>query len=336
MLRLLTWLVMGYMLVAFGWWSILLFSQNSGTFETEVEHLRFLKVAEGEYHDEETFLQSEEYLTLYDEYMDRQWMIFGEATFFVISLIIAIYFINQGYNQLVESSQQQRNFLLSITHELKSPLASIRLSLETMDKRDLSSEKIKDIAQDAIKETDRLHNLVNNLLMAAKLESNYEPAYESINAKTFIREKYQDIENRLPGATVNLNFPEQKIKADIDPTGLTSLFNNLVENSYKYSEDDKVIDITVKDKDDNWQLIIADNGMGIDKKEKFKVTKKFYRVGSENTRRTKGTGLGLYIIDTVIKEHHGEIIITDNNPKGTKFIITLPKIQSHAHTTRRR
>lgn len=336
MLRLLTWIVIAYMLVAFGWWSILLFTKNSDAFEAKTEQLRIVKAAEGNYVDETTFRNSEEYQRLYDEYMSQQWMIFGEATFFVISLIIAIYFINSGYNQLVESSQQQRNFLLSITHELKSPLASIRLGLETMDKRKLEHSKVQEIARDAIKETDRLHNLVNNLLMAAKLESNYEPAYENTDVRTFLREKYQAIENRISQATVNFDMPDHPLEADIDPTGMTSLFNNLVENAYKYSEDKVRIDIIARDKDENWQLIIADQGIGIDKKEKLKVTKKFYRVGSEDTRRTKGTGLGLYIIETVVKAHHGAIEIEDNEPQGSRFIITIPKTQSHAHTSRRR
>ncbi len=335
MLRLLTWLVIGYMLLIFGWWSILLFTKNSDAFEANVEQLRIVMAAQGMYSDEASFQKSTAYIKLHDEYMDQQWMIFGEGTFFVISLIIAIYFINNGYNQLVESSQQQRNFLLSITHELKSPIASIRLSLETIARRKLSPENIQDISEDAIRETDRLHNLVKNLLMAAKLESNYKPAFESLDIKTFVREKYQDIENRLPDAVVHFHLPEGKIKADIDPSGMTSLFNNLVENAYKYSGEEKIIDISIKDLDENWQLIVADQGLGVDKKEKLKITQKFYRIGSEDTRRTKGTGLGLYIVDTVVKEHHGLIEIVNNEPQGTKFIITLPKIQAHAYSTRR-
>lgn len=335
-LRLFTWVVMGYMLMAISWWTILLFSKNSESLDARLNELRIEQVSEGVYIDEETFKSSDEYKTIHESYMTQQWMIFGEATFLIISMIMAIYFINKGYNQLIDSSQQQRNFLLSITHELKSPLASIRLSLETMDRRQLSHENIKEISQDAIRETDRLHNLVNNILIAARLESNYKPAYEAMDIKTFIREKYQDIENRLPNTEVILNFPPGELKADIDPMGITALFNNLVENAYKYSGDNKIIDITVLDEGDSWGLVVADQGIGISRREKSRVTKKFYRVGSEDTRRTKGTGLGLYIVDTVVKEHLGEIEIEDNQPQGTKFIISLPKIQAHAFTSRRR
>src|SRR5690554_4689711 len=111
-LRVFTWIVMGYMLLAISWWTILLFSKTSATFDVTLEQARMELASDGNYIDEPTFLESDLYKSLHDDYMAQQWMVFREATFLIICLIIAIIFISKGYNQLIESSDQQRNFLL--------------------------------------------------------------------------------------------------------------------------------------------------------------------------------------------------------------------------------
>ena len=105
---------------------------------------------------------------------------------------------------------------------------------------------------------------------------------------------------------------------------MTSVALNLLENAVKYGDQSPNIDTQISQKNGSIFCEISDNGIGISDKEKKHIFKKFYRVGSEETRTTKGTGLGLYIVKEIVKAHGGEIRVEDNFPKGTRFKITLP------------
>ena len=144
-LRLLSYIVIAYMMMAFAWWSILLFTKNRDAFRAKRDLFRIGMIADGTVKNDQEFLATDVYKNLSKQYQRQEWMILGEATFFVISLVIGVWLINRGYNKEVNAAQQRRNFLLSITHELKSPIASIRLVLETFMKRKLSPEQVGQI-----------------------------------------------------------------------------------------------------------------------------------------------------------------------------------------------
>ncbi|MEL7220641.1 MAG: histidine kinase dimerization/phospho-acceptor domain-containing protein, partial [Bacteroidota bacterium] len=139
-LRLLTYFIMGYMLLAFVWWSVLLIAKNKDAFLAKSELLQIGLAAEGLIKSPEEYFRSDRYEILFKDYKRQENMIMGEALFLSISLLIGIYLVYRGYRREVAVSQQQSNFLLSITHELKSPLAGIRLALETILKR---SDRLK-------------------------------------------------------------------------------------------------------------------------------------------------------------------------------------------------
>jgi two-component system, OmpR family, phosphate regulon sensor histidine kinase PhoR len=106
---------------------------------------------------------------------------------------------------------------------------------------------------------------------------------------------------------------------------MVSIFTNLFENSIKYSELTPSIEVWTQEGPKEWIVKVADKGIGITDPEKPKVFDKFYRTGNEDTRKTKGTGLGLYIVHKIVKAHHGDIKISDNTGRGTIFTITFPK-----------
>ncbi|MFQ5486260.1 MAG: hypothetical protein ACE5DO_13125, partial [Desulfobacterales bacterium] len=126
------------MFLAFTWWAVLLFANNRATFSAKSDLLKMNMMANGRIKNEVEFEQTKTYKNLKRKYISQERMIFGEALVFVVTLFAGLWFINKSYHREVVSSLQRRNFLLSITHELKSPIASIRLILETMVKRDLS------------------------------------------------------------------------------------------------------------------------------------------------------------------------------------------------------
>jgi signal transduction histidine kinase len=324
-LRLLSYLVIAYMMLAFGWWSILLFKKNEDAFLAKAEYLKLVMAAEGRVQNVSEFQQSGEYIQLAAKYKRQEWMIFGEASVFILSLVIGIYLINRAYHREVQVAENRRNFLLSITHELKSPLASILLVLETFLKRDLKREQSIQLTEGALQETERLNNLVNNLLLAARVETAYQLHKEEIDLQRHIALWQEQIE--IKSADVIFHFSNPTKESFIimaDKEGLHSIGLNLLENAIKYSPNRAEITLSLKHQKQGVLLSFADKGYGIPDKEKKRIFERFYRVGSEDTRKTKGTGLGLYIVAQMVKTHHGKIQVKDNPDGGTIFEVWLP------------
>ena len=130
-------------------------------------------------------------------------------------------------------------------------------------------------------------------------------------------------------------FPTINFRKEISPNiemvegdkmGLVSIVTNLIENAVKYNqkENPKIV-VNLNFEKNNIKFEVADNGIGISDKEKKNIFERFYRVGNEDTRRTKGTGLGLYIVRQIVKAHQGKIQVVDNQPVGTRFIVNFPK-----------
>ncbi len=320
-----TYLVIAYMLLAFLWWTTLLYIKNKDAFEAKTELLRLGMAAEKIVQTDEEFKRHPKFEVLKKQYDRQERMIAYEAVVFIASLIFGIIMIRRGYIQQVEAAKQSRNFLLSITHELKSPLASIRLTLETFLKRELFRSQTVHLSNNALKETDRLTSLVNDLLLAARVENAYQPNPEEIDARQIVIESVSQISDRNPKVHFEFDTQDSPIPMMGDKYGLLSVVQNLIENGIKYSQDEPKISIMLTHDADKIYLNIADQGIGIPDIEKKKIFEKFYRVGSEDTRETKGTGLGLYIVYEIIRLHKGKVDVIDNIPKGTVFKITLPK-----------
>jgi signal transduction histidine kinase len=325
-LRLLSYGVIAYMMLALGWWSVLLFAKNRDAFRAKEEHLRLVMTATGEIRlgDSQAFYQSSDYLKLSKQYKQQEYMILGEAIVFGMSLAIGVWLINRGYNKEVLAAQQRRNFLLSITHELKSPIASIRLVLETFQRRSLPQEKAEKLLRNAVTEADRLNTLVNDLLLSAKLETAYQPHMESLDLAQLLEDILEQLEPKYPKAVFTYNKMSAISKIEGDKLGLTSVMINLLENAVKYSPGEPQIEARLLQEGNLITLEVADQGYGISDKEKGRIFDKFYRIGNEDTRTTKGTGLGLYIVQQIVKAHQGEIQVLDNQPKGTVFRVELP------------
>lgn len=257
---------------------------------------------------------------------DRKEMIIGEGIFFMIIFVVFAFRLKGAFVRDFKLQQQQRNFLLAVTHELKSPLASIKLYLQTMVKRTLSKEQQDQFISNSLKDIERLDYLVENVLIATKLES-VRPQFpkEELNLSELIESVSQQLQiNACTSQTIQTTVePEIWIKAD--RFALTNAVTNLIENAIKYSPANEAIEVRLwSDADkDTIQFSVADQGVGIAAAEKKRIFNKFYRVGQEGTRKTKGTGLGLYIVRTVLEMHDAQIKVKDNMPKGSIFEVTF-------------
>ncbi len=323
-LRILTYLVIAYMLVAFAWWTKLLFLKNQDAFNSKRDFMELVMFVEKKIQNKQELYTTPEYIQLSDKYKRQEWMILGEAIIFVLSIVIGIWLINRGYNRIIETTRQSRNFLLSISHELKSPLSSIKLTLETFIKRDLDREKTLKLASNALLETERLNELVDNLLLASKLETAYKPVYEKFDLVELIGGLQKRLALKYPESQLQFQPQESKLDIIADKFGLTLVVVNLIENAKKYSFGPAQIDIKLYKLQDGIRLEVGDQGVGIDDKNKKKVFNRFYRIGDEETRKTKGTGLGLFIVKQIVTTSKGEIKVLDNSPKGTIIDIFLP------------
>ncbi len=247
------------------------------------------------------------------------WIAEGIA-FFVILMLGIVYVITSN-KKVMATEKQQRNFLLSITHEFKTPIASIKLYLQTMQKRILSKEQIEKMIENSLKDIERLNELSENVLVATKIESSgYQYIFDNINLSEMVSEEVDKYRHTKEGNYIINEHIEPGIMFMGDRFTLMLVVSNLIENACKYSEPNSTVTITLT-KDGTTKLRVFDQGIGISDKEKELVFNKFYRVGNENTRRTKGTGLGLYIVKEVSKKHNAKVKIADNKPKGAIFEI---------------
>lgn len=327
--RLLTWFIIGYLLLAFAWWSVLLYTKNKDAFEAKAELLRIGMAAENLYGSEALFRRTPQFRALQKKYQRQEYMILGEASLFIASLVIGIWLMNRGYLKELQLVQQQRNFLLSITHELKSPLAGIRLVLDTFRRRQLTPDQVQLLAGNGLKDTERLNVLVNNLLLAARIEDSYQVTREPVSLNELARQAAEEVRIRHKDAAIQVEA-EPDIWIEADRQGIHIVLINLIENAVKYSPGQARIDLHISRSQGDGQarIEITDHGLGIPDKEKEKVFLKFYRIGSEDTRSTKGTGLGLYIVKGILDAHKADIALADNKPAGTRFTITFPKLKT--------
>ncbi|HEY1008904.1 MAG: sensor histidine kinase [Daejeonella sp.] len=247
-------------------------------------------------------------------------MVVGEAAVFLFIVLVGAYYMHKALTKERKLHQQQKNFLLSVTHELKSPLASIKLYLQTILKRDLERDKQKSFITNSLKDIERLDDLVENMLIASQIESNsYSFPKEQFNFSELV----STVADRLQVHTCSSQIIMPKIEEGIiikgDKFALTSMVTNLIENAVKYSPPCAEVHVKLYRNNSNIHFITSDSGIGINDQEKTRIFDKFYRVGSEDTRKTKGTGLGLFIVKQVLDKHHATIKVKNNHPSGTVF-----------------
>ena len=255
----------------------------------------------------------------------RMPMIMGEGAVFLFLLGIGAYFLHASIKKEDVLKENQQNFLLSVTHELKSPLAAIKLSLQTIEKRELEKEQRDGLIRNSLKDVERLDDLVENMLLATKLESKtYSFPKEVFDFSDLVTKITDRLQVHSCGCQQMIDAKiESGVMIDGDKFALSSVVTNLVENAIKYSGKCAEITVELCQNDGKPKLVVADNGLGIPDHEKMHIFDKFYRVGDENVRKSKGTGLGLFIVKEVLQKHDADISVKDNVPHGAVFEVTF-------------
>lgn len=307
-----------YVLIQFSWWSYLLVDLNTEIYQQKIDVLKNLSPQRELYLQQEAVLEKE---------MHKRWlMVAGEGFVFLLLLIAGLIFIRQSFTKELQLSRQQKNFMMSVTHEFKSPLAAIKLSLQTLLRRKVDEHTQKQIIKRAVFETDRINALVENILMATRIESiNLEFNMSEFNLSEAINSLTQSGEFSLANGKKLDTHIEENIYLTGDALAISSLFMNLLENADKYSPENSVITVRLSQTEKEIFLSVEDQGIGIPLNERRKIFEKFYRIGAEETRKTKGTGLGLYIARFIALKHKAIVSVSDNQPKGSIFKINFPR-----------
>ncbi len=251
-------------------------------------------------------------------------MIISEGMVFFLILILGLWKIRSSIRKEIKFSQRQNNFLLSVTHELKTPLAANKLYLQTVVKRDLDSTKRNELIEKAIIENQRLEAMIDNILNASRLENQVMKLHKEVfNLTDLLKGIANRFNKSLQVDLIQVSLAEN-IEIEADFFMLETTINNLIENSLKYAGNQKKILLYLqKSKEDRLIFGVKDEGPGVVLEFQNEIFKKFVRSGNEETRSQKGTGLGLFIASEFIRIHGGKIIYKDNKPQGSNFEITL-------------
>ena len=257
------------------------------------------------------------------DYQRRVWMVIGEGSVFMVLLFLGIWKMRKVILKEIGLTQRQSNFLLSITHELKTPIAVTQLNLETLQKRKLEPAQQDKMIASTLQEANRLNMLCDNILLASQLDGK---AYQESRIENNLSDLVEGCID-----TFKQHYPLRLVTEQIEPTLyldgetllLQMLVNNLLENAQKYAPQDTEIKVVLAAHGKQIKLEVVDSGKGIPDTEKSKIFEKFYRIGSEATRNTKGTGLGLYLCKKIAENHNANISVTDNKPQGSIFVVTF-------------
>lgn len=245
----------------------------------------------------------------------------GEGITFLLIILVGAVFVFRAVRRQFKTAQQQQNFMMAITHELKTPIAVAKLNLETLQKHRLDEEKQMKLIQMTLQETNRLNTLTNNILLSSQLEAGgYKMVMEDIAISKLAEKLMTDLQHRFPDRLMEWEIqPGQFIKGD--PVLIEIMMNNLLDNALKYSPKDSPIIVSLYDGGTGVILQVKDQGIGIPNEEKQKIFERFYRIGNEAVRKTKGTGLGLFLCKKIAIDHHALINVSDNHPRGSIFTI---------------
>ena len=251
--------------------------------------------------------------------------------FFLVAILVGMYLIFIYLNRQINITKLYDNFIANVTHELKSPLASIQLYLETISMRNISSEKQTEFISVMLKDTDRLQNLINSILEIAALDQ------KKIAYDYQIYDADRIIQILIKESGEQFKLPEQAIlfrgkaicQCVIDRNALKIVIDNLIDNATKYNKGKVEISIDISSSAKYIVMKFCDQGIGISPKNQKLVFNKFQRIYNSNIPNVKGTGLGLYWVKQIIKLHGGRVtVFSAGEDKGTIFKIELPIYQA--------
>jgi len=308
------WFLLLYIVAALFWWFIALNHQNKLLTELRLQELN---------KDNPQYVMKQQKISELQDRKTAQYI--GEGSIFFVMILFGAVYVYRSTRRQLRLSRQEQNFMMAVTHELKTPIAVTRLNLETLQKRKLTLEQQQKLINNTLYEADRLNTLCNNILFAAQLEGGaYKTDQQKIDFSSMVKGCIESFQVHFPQRNINTMVIDG-IYLYGEEVLLQMLVNNLVDNALKYSPKTTEVSVQLYTTNSRIEFQVADQGVGISEEEKKNIFKKFYRAFDENTRSTKGTGLGLYLCKKIVESHNGAISVIDNRPTGSIFTATFHK-----------
>ncbi len=246
-------------------------------------------------------------------------MIMGEGLVFFLILIFGLWRIIRSIKKENELAKRQSNFLLSVTHELKTPLASTKLYLQTLLKRNFDAEKRDELLQKTLLENQRLEEIVEAILISARLENrSFQIHKETIDLNLEIEKILQHFKTKVNKDIFFLQAAEN-LSLQSDLFMIRTILMNLIENAIKYAGTENPIEVQISKDEQGIKIAVKDQGPGIPVDKQKIIFQKFVRLQNEETRSNKGTGLGLFIVKEFTNLCGGTINFLPNKEKGSIF-----------------
>jgi signal transduction histidine kinase len=258
----------------------------------------------------------------------RTWIVILVLSLLVGIILIGILIIFVYQQKIYQLYRLQQNFINNFTHELKTPVTSLRLYLDTALKYQLYNEDQIKYIRYMTQDVARLSNTIDRILNIAKIESrSYGGEILTLNIVTEIERFLLNHSDQFRNSRIHLHPHSCKsYNYRLNPALFEMLMMNLLTNAIKYNTSDiPEIDISIEHRSNKLFLHFADNGIGLEKSEIRKIFRKFYQVGKSDDMTAKGSGLGLYLVDTIVRIHKGKIIAKSPGiGKGSVFTVILP------------
>ena len=253
-----------------------------------------------------------------------------EGAFMVTVVLSGLVMLYRKLAEELDLRLRQRNFTSAVTHELKTPIASLQVWTETLFTRTLPEEQRTRIRTLMQRDLERLDELVGNLLDVARAESGSLVLHqEPLEVGPWLRGVCDAMDHRLgPGSLgLRLEAGSEPLWVHGDPKALGTVVENLLSNAWKYAAEPRETTVTLDGDGDDVLLVVADRGHGMAPKDQGRVFHRFFRAGDEMTRQVAGTGLGLYLVKEIVTRHGGRVQATSKGPGlGSAFIVRLPRI----------
>ena len=262
------------------------------------------------------------------------WLLIILGSVFFVLIIVGLSLLCLWLVREIRFSQRQQAFLDAVTHEMKTPLAALRLYLETLGRHDPGAERRLHFLQRMAEDVERLEHTVGQVLAAARAET---PARRrpkgSVDLTELLRRSAAEIRQRhqLPVHAIRV-MRRRPLPAQGDEAELDVVFRNLLENAVKYSEPPVEVRVLLSETPEGRPMVeIADRGIGIERRELRKIFQRFYRVGRDVQRHAAGLGLGLFIVGNLVRRNGGRVVArSEGSGRGSRFRVTLRPVPGAA------
>ena len=304
------WVFLTYMIAAFIWWYVSLEKQNN-----EIAAIKFQSI---QLSDPSLAVKTQ---AIQDFQIRKTKQFIGEGlTFLILFLVGAIYVYRSLLKQLRYADQQQ-NFMMAVTHELKTPIAISHLNIETLLKRELDTAQQSKLLEATLKETKRLDSLSTNILLTAQLDmGQYEANKQLVNISELVKQTIKSFQERYPSRICN-TLIEDAMDIQGEPLLIQLLVNNLMDNAHKYASAESTIEVSASVERDWLVLDVSDRGPGVPEDEHQRIFEPFYRGAAG--KGAPGSGLGLAIAHEFALAHGGTLEILER-AQGAHFRANLP------------